>query len=130
MDERRDRVDDRHIERRPGGVRGRPTGRTKLLASRRAIPSTGSRRPRSHADVPGHLEIAIVTLFAILFGWVSAGFWTAIAGFAIVLAGHDRYAISATAVPDAPVSPAVRTAVVMPICNEDVPRVFAGLRAT
>ena len=76
------------------------------------------------------LEIAIVTLFAILFGWVSAGFWTAIAGFAIVLAGHDRYAISATAVPDAPVSPAVRTAVVMPICNEDVPRVFAGLRAT
>ena len=28
------------------------------------------------------------------------------------------------------VDPAARTAVVMPICNEDVPRVFAGLRAT
>ena len=27
------------------------------------------------------LEIAILVLFAILFGWVSAGFWTALAGF-------------------------------------------------
>jgi membrane glycosyltransferase len=76
------------------------------------------------------LEIAILTLFAILFGWVSAGFWTAIAGFALVVAGRDRYSISGTAAPDAPLDPAVRTAIVMPICNEDVARVFAGLRAT
>ena len=31
---------------------------------------------------------------------------------------------------DAPIAADARTAIVMPICNEDVPRVFAGLRAT
>ncbi|MFO8212439.1 hypothetical protein R2K36_33810, partial [Pseudomonas aeruginosa] len=29
-----------------------------------------------------------------------------------------------------PIAADARTAIVMPICNEDVPRVFAGLRAT
>jgi cellulose synthase/poly-beta-1,6-N-acetylglucosamine synthase-like glycosyltransferase len=76
------------------------------------------------------LEIAILILFAILFGWVSGGFWTAIAGFALILMGRDRYTISSAAARDAKLDPAVRTAIVMPICNEDVPRVFAGLRAT
>jgi membrane glycosyltransferase len=76
------------------------------------------------------LEIAILVLFAILFCWVSAGFWTAVLGFFVQLAGGDRYAISRTAAGNAPIGPEARTAVIMPICNEDVPRVFAGLRAT
>ncbi len=76
------------------------------------------------------LEIVILMLFAILFAWVSAGFWTAVAGFFLMLFGKDRYAISAKATPDRPIDPAARTAIVMPICNEDVSRVFAGLRAT
>ena len=33
-------------------------------------------------------------LFAILFAWVSAGFWTALAGFWLLARGNDRYAIS------------------------------------
>jgi membrane glycosyltransferase len=77
------------------------------------------------------LEVAIAALFAILFAWISLGFWTAVMGFIVVLLRTDRLTISrldegrdATAVPLA------RTAVVMPICNEDVSRVFAGLRAT
>jgi membrane glycosyltransferase len=80
----------------------------------------------------GHkpLEVAILALFAILFFWVSAGFWTALMGFAVLWSGGDRHAISATAPPGAPRDPAARTAVVMPVCNEDVARVFAGLRAT
>ncbi len=69
-------------------------------------------------------------LFAILFGWVSAGFWTAMAGFFLLLVGRDRYAISRSAAADAPIAEDARTAIVMPICNEDVARVFAGLRAT
>jgi membrane glycosyltransferase len=78
------------------------------------------------------VEIAILILFAILFAWISAGFWTALAGFWVLARGNDRYAISrhqwgATAA-DIPAN--ARTAVVMPICNEDVRRVFAGLRAT
>ena len=76
------------------------------------------------------LEIAVLVLFAILFAWISGGFWTAIAGFVLRLRGTDRYAISRTARDDAPIDPAARTAIIMPICNENVPRVFAGLRAT
>jgi len=76
------------------------------------------------------LEIAMLVLFAILFAWVSAGFWTAVAGFFLLLTGRDKHAISARADADRAIDPAARTAVIMPICNEDVPRVFAGLRAT
>jgi membrane glycosyltransferase len=76
------------------------------------------------------MEIAVLILFALLFFWVSAGFWTAIMGFFVLLTGRDRHAISATAAPDAPLPEDARTAIVMPICNEDVARVFAGLAAT
>ena len=76
------------------------------------------------------LEMAILVLFALLFLWVSAGFWTAMMGFLQLLIGRDRYSISARSVEDGPISASSRTAVVMPICNEDVDRVFAGLRAT
>lgn len=80
----------------------------------------------------GHrmLEIAILILFAILTSWVSLGFWTAIMGFVVKATGGDRFAISASAAADAPIDELARTAVIMPICNEDVARVFAGLRAT
>jgi membrane glycosyltransferase len=76
------------------------------------------------------LEIGILFLFALLFCWVSAGFWTAMMGFLQLLIGRDRYSISARGTPDSPIEPSARTAIVMPICNEDVSRVFAGLRAT
>ena len=76
------------------------------------------------------LEIAMLILFAILFAWVSGGFWTAIAGFVLQLLGGDQFAISRTAPQDAPLDAGVRTAIIMPIRNEHVPRVFAGLRAT
>lgn len=76
------------------------------------------------------LEIAMLILFALLFAWISAGFWTAVAGFFLLLFGKDKHAISKRAAVDAPIDPAARTAIIMPICNEDVARVFAGLRAT
>ncbi len=74
------------------------------------------------------LEIAVLALFAVLFGWVSAGFWTAMMGFMGQLFG-DRFVISRSA-KDGAIDADARTAVIMPIANEDVPRVFAGLRAT
>jgi len=76
------------------------------------------------------LEIAILVLFTVLFAWVSVGFWTAIAGFFLLLLGRDRYAVSRAAAADSPIDPAARIAIVMPIRNEDVIRVYAGLRAT
>lgn len=76
------------------------------------------------------LEVGLLILFAILSGWVSAGFWTALMGFLILRFGGDRHAISTRAAADAPLPREARTAIVMPICNEHVARVFAGLRAT
>jgi membrane glycosyltransferase len=76
------------------------------------------------------IEIAVLVLFAVLFGWISAGFWTAMTGFLMLWRGSDRHAISRTAAPNAPIEDGARTAIVMPIFNENVARVFAGLRAT
>ncbi len=76
------------------------------------------------------LEAALLVVFAILFAWVSAGFWTALAGFGVLIAGGERHALSARSAGRAPIDPAARTALIMPICNENVQRVFAGLRAT
>ncbi|HEX4871981.1 MAG TPA: glucans biosynthesis glucosyltransferase MdoH [Nevskiaceae bacterium] len=86
------------------------------------------------AILPHHgqhpLEAVLMVLYAVLFAWVGAGFWTALMGFWALIWGGDRYAISRSAPADAPIDPAARTGLIMPICNEDVARVFAGLRAT
>lgn len=75
------------------------------------------------------IEIVIVIFFAALFGWISIGFWTALAGFFGLLFRRDRFAIrSASGERSGPMDSAVRTAIVMPICQEPVSRVFAGLQ--
>ena len=79
---------------------------------------------------PYALQTTILILFGILFCWVSAGFWTALMGFLELLTGRDKYRISGSSAGNEPIEKGARTALVMPICNEDVPRVFAGLRAT
>ena len=78
------------------------------------------------------LELAMLILFAVLFCWVSAGFWTALMGFMVLIRGPaaDPYLISREHAGDREIAAEARTAIVMPICNEDVARVFAGLRAT
>jgi membrane glycosyltransferase len=75
------------------------------------------------------LEYVQVALFAILSTWVVTGFVTALMGFYVSLRG-DAHALSASQVRHHPIGPEVRTAIIMPICNEDVSSVFAGLRAT
>ncbi|MFA5171183.1 MAG: glucans biosynthesis glucosyltransferase MdoH [Sulfuriferula sp.] len=81
-----------------------------------------------HGQLP--LEIAILVLFAILTAWVTLGFLTGLMGFIVQLMGGDLHVVSARAAADIPIGQQARTAVVMPICNEHVARVFAGLRAT
>jgi membrane glycosyltransferase len=74
------------------------------------------------------LEMAIVAFFGALFGWISIGFWTALAGFAILLTGRDRFSIGTTLDDGAiEIDPRARVAIVMAIANEPVERVFAGL---
>ncbi|OEC37293.1 membrane glycosyltransferase [Pseudomonas cuatrocienegasensis] len=80
--------------------------------------------------LPYVVQGSILLLFSILFCWVSAGFWTALMGFWELRRGYDRYGISGRSAGKQPIPTNARTAIIMPICNEDVPRVFAGLRAT
>ncbi|MDM0011229.1 glucans biosynthesis glucosyltransferase MdoH [Variovorax sp. J22P168] len=75
------------------------------------------------------LEYSQIALYAVLSGWVVTGFVTALMGFFVSVRG-DKHALSARQVADHPMNPAARTAIIMPICNEDVSTVFAGLRAT
>ena len=74
-------------------------------------------------------EIAILVLFAILFSWISLGFWSAVAGFWMLWRRKSEFICA-----DLPIDERQplrsRTAVLMPICNEDVTRVFAGLEAS
>jgi membrane glycosyltransferase len=76
------------------------------------------------------LEVGIVFFFGLLFAWISVGFWTAALGFFVLATRRDRWAVNALPeTPETPLDPGVRTAIVMPICDEPVERVFAGLRA-
>ncbi|MEY2881861.1 MAG: hypothetical protein RLZZ15_4241, partial [Verrucomicrobiota bacterium] len=73
------------------------------------------------------LEIALLALFVILFAHIAAGFCTALVGFYVLNRGGDSARIAATLAPgeEPPLAP---TAIVMPVFNEDVSRVFEGLR--
>jgi membrane glycosyltransferase len=85
---------------------------------------------RTHGGVQDNvLACVLVVLYTLLFTWISAGFITALMGFAVQLRG-DRHALSAASVAGQPISAAARTAIIMPVCNEDVRVVVAGLRAT
>ena len=75
------------------------------------------------------LEYGQIGLYGLLSGWVVTGFVTALMGFYVSVRG-DKHALSAKQVAHHPMNPDARTAIIMPICNEDVATVFAGLRAT
>jgi membrane glycosyltransferase len=74
------------------------------------------------------LQTAQLVLFTLLSAWVVTGFVTALMGFWVSLRG-DAHTITAASVRDHAMNPAARTAIIMPVCNEDVATVFAGLRA-
>jgi membrane glycosyltransferase len=76
------------------------------------------------------LEIAIAVCFGALFSWISIGFWTAMFGFFLLAFRRDKFAITRTVdAATAKLGSEVLTAIAMPICEEPVDRVFAGLRA-
>ncbi len=66
-------------------------------------------------------------LFAILFGWIASAFWLALFGAVARLEGL-RLMPLATA-PRGDGEPKSRTAILMPVYNEEVARVFASVRA-
>ncbi|GAB6067388.1 hypothetical protein JCM13664_07060 [Methylothermus subterraneus] len=76
------------------------------------------------------LELGLLVLYALLMVWISLSFWTATLGFLTLLFGGDAKAL-ARRLPQAPATERApwRTAVIVPIYQEDPKRVFAGLRA-
>lgn len=77
------------------------------------------------------LKVIIFVLFVILSLPIVLSFWTSLIGFVIQCLGGDSLDLSRTVEPDdAKAGPSAKTAVVMPIYNEDPMRVFAGLKAT
>ncbi len=77
------------------------------------------------------LERVIVLIFGALFAWISIGFWEAVAGFFTLLRRYDQFIITRSVdEQDTSIPSDVRTAILIPICNEDADRVFAGLQVT
>src|SRR5580700_8968183 len=78
----------------------------------------------------GFTPVALVSLvmFVALFTWIAGAFWTAVAGFIVRLVGRDPAALHPGQVAQHPLQG--RTAIVVPICNEETARVFAGIEAT
>ncbi|MGH7828327.1 MAG: glucans biosynthesis glucosyltransferase MdoH [Candidatus Binatia bacterium] len=77
-------------------------------------------------------ELGLIVLFAVLFSWISLGFWTALAGFILRWRRQDRFdlAESPSGAFAGESALTTRTAILMPIYNEDVKPAFAGVRAT
>ncbi len=84
------------------------------------------------------LEGALLPLSIVLLLPLAISFWMALLGFAVELRGGDPFAIDADdrraptrrARRRATLAPDFRTAIVVPVYNEDPERVLAGLRAT
>ena len=73
------------------------------------------------------LRWSIVIVFTFLFGWIAVNFWTVIFGFFVSLVNNDPF-LKIPSTP-APIAPGIKIALVMPVHNETVPRIFAALRA-
>ncbi len=107
-----------------------------LIVTTTAIAGSFMARILPHQGRSG-LEITLVIFFSLLFAWISIGFWTALLGFFILLRRYDRFAISrlsssvsnVEAESTSPVEHS-RTAILIPIYNEDVNRVMAGVKST
>lgn len=77
------------------------------------------------------LELTILIFFSALFSWVSIGFWTALAGFYTLMRHTDRVTVTHDMdLNDAKPRTNVRTAILFPVCKEDMDRVMAGVKAT
>ncbi|MGD9850848.1 MAG: glucans biosynthesis glucosyltransferase MdoH [Nitrospirales bacterium] len=76
------------------------------------------------------VEMGIIALFFVLFAWISVGFWIGMFGFIIRCFGRDSHSLLGRhTLTDLDSQGLSRTAVVMPIYHEPIPRTFGGIRA-
>ena len=75
------------------------------------------------------VKIITATLFAVLFGWISVGFWMCAAGLWMTLKKVDRFSPTAGC-DDVELAGDCRTAILFPVYNEDSKKYMAGIAAT
>ncbi len=77
------------------------------------------------------LEALLLLLYTVAFSWICLAFWTLASGFMVYWWGGDPLSITAHRdfMAASPLSSEARTALLIPIYNEDPVRVFAGIRA-
>ncbi|AHE98522.1 glucosyl transferase family 2 [Thioalkalivibrio paradoxus ARh 1] len=78
------------------------------------------------------MQWVILALFAVTFTWIAASFWTAVAGFLLQAFRRDPLSLRRLHAEDGTfgcLEPGRRTAIVMPVYNEDPVRVTRGIEA-
>lgn len=77
------------------------------------------------------LEAVLLLLFSITFGWITTAFWSAVCGFVLQMLQRDPLTLKRLA-PNhyRHQTIAIRTAIVMPVYNEETHRVISGFEAT
>ena len=75
------------------------------------------------------LEIIVLVLFAVTFGWISLSFWNAVIGFALMVLRRDPLSLGPAMSRNSEGPIRSLTALVMPARNEDPERVMSGLAA-
>jgi membrane glycosyltransferase len=75
-------------------------------------------------------ESLLLLFFGMLYAWISIGFWANVVGFFVLLRRYDGIIESQKNwEPSVEVSDQARTAILVPVYNEAVDRVFAGVYA-
>jgi membrane glycosyltransferase len=112
-------------------ARRRRLGLAALVVLQTTIAAWLLDRTFPYASLTG-LEIATLGVFTVLWAWVSFGFWTALVGFFVRWRNATRiWGADGPTGEEQDTGPLrSRTAIVVPICSEDVRRVFAGVEAT
>ena len=77
----------------------------------------------------GGLEIVILALFGLTFGWISIAFWNAVIGFVLTALRRDPLSLRHAPVTRETGRIASRTVLVMPVHNEDPVRVTSSVAA-
>lgn len=74
------------------------------------------------------LKVLVALLFSVLFGWISVGFWSSVAGLYIMVRHVDIYKATAELPASFDLPRSFRTALLFPVYNEDARMVAEGIR--
>lgn len=75
------------------------------------------------------LEVAMTAIFAVLFLWISLGFWIGVFGFWFRRIGDRHALLSQQSAETLAQTPLRRTAILLPIYHEPIDRTLGGLRS-